>query len=151
MQSLISQFSRAPNWIKILILTALPPAGYFSARVVDDYKGWLALGPGGLPYSLRGYLLNVLITAGAARKDTKSLGMYDRPEKYSIGWKQSSDDERARGRVSFLREPLPSRSGRAVRALPYTVPHRQKNLDHDDDPELKEVRRVKKLFTGNDC
>ena len=139
MDAIATRWSQAPNWAKLTALMALPTAGFLSARAMDDYRRWLNLGPGGLPHDIRGYLITMLITALLARSDTKSLDMYDRPEKFSSGWKQASSEEKANAQKSFLNSCLPERNGPRAAAIQYCAPQREKNADEYIDPDLAKV------------
>ena len=127
-----------PSWAKVITLAALPAAGFGAARFIDEYRAWLALGPGGLPYTVTGFLINLLMTTLIAKKDTKSLEVYDRPEK-SAGWDQSTYDEKTKAKRSYLNGNLPQRSGPESKALHWTAPQRERTVDQYLDPKVKEV------------
>lgn len=139
MDGVIAQWNQAPNWAKVTTFVALPAAGFITAQFVDGYRSWLNLGPGGLPYDIRGYLITLLGTALFARSDTKSLGMYEQPEKYSAQWKQASSAEKKNAGKSFLQGSLPERKGPRAAAIHYCAPQREKNADEYIDPELAKV------------
>src|SRR3981189_3055842 len=48
---------------------ALAGAGLAAAWGVRDYRGWLALGPGGLPHTPRGWLVMAMLRARTWRVD----------------------------------------------------------------------------------
>jgi hypothetical protein len=139
MESLNEQWSRIPGWAQVATLIALPATGYIAARIRDEYQGWLNLGPGGLPYSLKGFVTNLFVTAVFARNDTKSTELYDRPDKHAVGWKEATSDERARAGKSFLQRPLPQRLGPPSESIHYCAPQRQRNANEYFDSELKKV------------
>lgn len=86
-------------------------------------------------------MMNLLMTATLARKDTKSLGMYKHPEKYSPGWKQASDEEKAKAKQSYLKGELKKREGKESNALYFVAPQRETNADNIKyfDPELQKA------------
>lgn len=139
MDAIITRWTQAPNWAKITTFIALPTAGFVTARFVDEYQEWLKLGPGGLPYGITGYLANVMITALLARSDTKSIDVYDRPEKFSSDWKMATAEEKTIARKSFLNSSLSERKGARASAFHYCAPQREKNADEYIDPELARV------------
>lgn len=146
MESIAAQWNQAPNWAKTTTFIALPAAGFVTARFIDGYQAWLNLGPGGLPYNVTGYLLTLLGTALFARSDTKSLGMYERPEKYMASWKQASSAEKKNVEKTFLQGSLPEREGPRAAAIHYAAPQREKNADEYIDPDLAKVsRRLEKV------
>ena len=99
------------------------------------------MGPGGLPYSIKGYLLNLYVTLSMAYSDTKTLMFYERPETYSSQWRLASDAERSASRKSFLKARLSHRFGPQTRALAFAIPQRQNNADVKMDDELRRVRQ----------
>ena len=141
MDYVTEQIARAPHWAKVTTLVALPAAsaGYILARFLDEYRGWLELGPGGLPFGIQGYMINLLVTSWFARNETTSLGLYSQPEKYAVGWKQASSEEKANAQKSFLKGSLPQREGPRSKSIHYCAPQREKNLDTYHDPEIREV------------
>jgi hypothetical protein len=147
MDALSQQWASAPSWAKLVTLAALPATGYAIARFLDEYRDWRAVGPGGLPYNVRGFIMNLLLTGIIARKETKSLGMYDQPEKYAAGWKQTSDEEKRKAKQSFLKAPLKQREGVESNALHFVAPQRERNMDDLKfvDPAIQEVRLTRGL------
>lgn len=143
METLNEKWSSISRGAKLLSVIALPAAGYGVARFLDEYRAWLAMGPGGLPHNILGFSINILITVGFARKETKSTWMYDEPEKYATGWKEASDDEKEKAKKSFLKTSLPQRSGRESKALHFNAPQREKNIGDYFDPTLKEVSTIR--------
>lgn len=129
MDILTQQWTSAPVWIKFVTLAALPTTGYAIARFLDEYRDWRNVGPGGLPYNIRGFVMNLLLTGVLAKKETKSLEMYGQPEKYATGWKQATEDERKKAKQSFLKTPLRQREGRESNAMHFVAPQRERNID----------------------
>ena len=105
----------------------------------DDYRAWLAVGPGGRVQSIRGYWQNVYLAALYAGNDTQGLQMYDNPKKYEVGWGTLSDAEKEKAFRTFLQGPLPQRPGPRVKALHFNVPQREKNVADAMDPKLEKV------------
>ena len=99
-------------WTRAQALTALPATGYALARFQDEYRDWLRLGPGGLPPDIRGFIVTLLLTGVLAKSETKSLAMYDRPEKHVTDWNKATEDEKRNAKKSFMKAPLPQREGK---------------------------------------
>ena len=81
------------------------------------------------------------MTGALAKKETKSLGVYDQPEKNAKGWKQLSDEEKARAKKSYLKAPLEQRKGEESNALHFVVPQRERNIEDLKfvEPAVQEV------------
>jgi hypothetical protein len=75
------------------------------AWVVRDYRGWLALGPGGLPHTARGWL-----TMAALRVRT---------------WRVDPFDTAELAVTVHLADALPKRVGPRPAVARYPIPHRQ--------------------------
>jgi hypothetical protein len=88
-------------WVRV-VLTAVVLA---AAWVVRDYRGWVALGPGGLPTTARGWLSMAVVRARVWRVDP-------------------FDTTRLTG-TGHLAAPLPVRPGPRPQVAPYPIPHRQ--------------------------
>ena len=138
MDTLSKQWAQRPDLTKYATLLALPAAGYLAARILDDYNGWFDLGPGGLPYNIKGYLLNLFVTARYARA-TDTVDVYERPEKHVTSWNEASEQEKANANTSFLSEALPQRAEPRARALHYSIPQRERNFGEYVDPAVKKV------------
>lgn len=109
----------------------------FITLFLNSYRKWKAMGPGGLPYSMKGYLLNLYVTLSMAYSDTKTIAVYERPGDFSSQWLQASEAERSESQKVFLKTPLQHRVGPPTRALPFAIPQREKNADVDVDAELR--------------
>ena len=142
MDSLTQQWTSAPVWIKFVALAALPTTGYAIGRFMDEYQDWLNVGPGGLPYNIRGFMMNLLLTGTLAKNETKSLEMYQQPEKHASGWRQATEDERRKAQQSFLKTALAHREGKESNAMHFVAPQRERNIDDLKyiDPEVMGVK-----------
>ena len=87
---------------------------------------------------MMGFTINLLMTALMAKNETKSLEVYNRPEK-SAGWDQSTDEEKTKAKRSFLNGNLHQRSAPASKALHFVAPQRERSVDQYLDPKLNEV------------
>ena len=85
-----------------------------TAWVVRDYRGWVALGPGGLPHTPRGWLTMAVLRARA--------------------WRFDPFDTKGLTGTGHLADPLPVRPGPRPRVAHYPIPHRQ--LDQFPDPQF---------------
>lgn len=137
--ALDTRLSQTPAWAKLVTLAALPVSGYLTANFVHAYQGWLAMGPGGLPYGFTGYLANVLLTGVFAMNETKSLGVYDKPQKHASGWKDASDDEKANVQKSFLDQALSPREGPEAKSIVYNAPQRERYAHEYIATEIRDV------------
>ncbi|WPH03411.1 Hypothetical protein R9X50_00629100 [Acrodontium crateriforme] len=140
LQNFLDQWTHTPSWIKLVTLTAVITSGAVTVRFRDNYKQWKAMGPGGLPYDIRGYAIHLLAKAFVvAKEDTWDITPYDHPEKYLVAWKDASTKDKSNATKSFLSNPLPRRKGPQARALPFVVPHREKNENERRDPEIEKT------------
>ena len=128
--SLSTTFSS--NYFPILTSTL----SVFSLSVIywfyTDYKAWLALGAGGLPYNIRGYAYQNYLRMLLSR-DTKSTECY-------ANAKSSGEESR-----NFL-SSLPKRVGKPPKVGLWAAPHRQ--LDMMPSEEIKEVGYLLRLSTS---
>jgi hypothetical protein len=139
MNALGEQLGRYTSWSGTIAIVTAALAGYSLARAKDEYEGWLALGPGGLPHDFRGYVANILLTATFAKSETRSLQMYDAPAKNATGWKDATSEEKTMATRSFLKDPLVRRTGPQSSSKPYCAPQREHNADVYIDPKIREV------------
>jgi len=86
---------------RVALAAAVLAAGW----VVRDYRGWLALGTGGLPHTPRGWLTMAVLRARAWRVDPLDTTAF-------VG-------------TGHLTGPLPNRPGRRPTVAGYPIPHRQ--------------------------
>lgn len=93
--------------VSAVVLAVLAVAG--SVWVYRDYHAWLALGPGGLPYNFRGWLMTTWMRT--QKRDALDTARFAR----AIG----------AGGNRFLAEDLPRRAGLRPRIGVHPVPHRQ--------------------------
>ena len=110
------------------------------SNMFEDYKVWRAMGQGGTSPTWSSYLSCISAEEMIAFKDTLSLDIYAKPQKYASGWSKASETQKAAANKSFLKEPLPAREGPRSRAKRYVYPQREKNADEYVDPEVKRVR-----------
>ena len=147
LRPLLDNWKRARPQTAIITSSALiaSVALYWLAR---DYQRWKAMGPGGAPANLRGYLWVLGLEAALAKRDTLSLDVYDHPEKTTPGWKEASPAERAAAtETSFLKERLPQRKGPRARAKRFVIPQREKNPDEVMVDGLREVSQATFLLS----
>lgn len=110
------------NKLSILTILLLPLSRY----AYLDYRGWYALGGGGLPHNPFGWLVQSLMRLRASR-DVRDSSCYD----VAMG---SSQLERTR----FLDDELPTWTGNAPKTGVWVAPHRQ--LEQVASAEIKKVR-----------
>jgi hypothetical protein len=106
------------------ILAALPAAviALLIPSAYRDYQSYLALGPGGPPYNVLGWL-GVKLVFNPFKRDMFGTEMYDR--KIALG-----------ERTGFLKD-LPRREGDRPRMGSFAVPQRQ--IDQVPSQEIKDV------------
>lgn len=90
-----------------------------------DYQGWYALGGGGPPHNVFGWLLQSLLRLRATR-NIRDSGYYDAAIK-------NSELER----TSFLNDQLPAWTGKAPKTGVWVAPHRQ--LDQAASAQIRSV------------
>ncbi|KAI0414905.1 hypothetical protein F5X98DRAFT_377345 [Xylaria grammica] len=123
--SLASQGNR-----RLVYTTATTAAVALLAYSRHCYVEWLALGEGGVPRSLPGWLINVVAHL-VARRDSRAVpAPYEREKGGSADHTivlSASDEERygAYSRVSFFRTPIPVRSAGRPTVPTTVVPQRQ--------------------------
>ena len=102
---------------------------------VPNYQRWRAVGPGGVPHDLRGYLINLMLTPFSL--DTKRLDFYDQPEWYAAGWSKATDQEKVAAQTSLLDKELPEREGPHPNAIPFLLPQRQRTVNNPPPANIK--------------
>ncbi|KAH8899318.1 hypothetical protein GQ53DRAFT_758534 [Thozetella sp. PMI_491] len=107
-----AQFFHARPGLTLGALALVPLASY----AVSSYRGFLALGRGGIPYNAFGWLLQCLMQP-IARRDLTNLAPYTDPEVV--------ERFAPLGRQSFLPGPLAERGGPRPDVPNYVVPQRQ--------------------------
>ena len=90
-----------------------------------DYQGWYALGAGGMPHNVFGWLVQSLLRLRASR-NVRDSSCYDKAMK-------SGKLER----ISFLDGQLPARTGKAPKTGVWVAPHRQ--LEEVANVDVKKV------------
>jgi hypothetical protein len=105
-------------------ITAAAVAGLTHA--VRSYRAWLALGKGGLPYNVFGWLMQVAAKLLRARTDVTRLGLYSRPDV------RAAYDE-PYVNLSFLGgdKSLPARRGARPEIPNFVAPQRQSSETAD--------------------
>ena len=112
----------------------LLPVIYGTVSVcLHDYRGWLNLGAGGLPYNFFGWLLQWVLKLALAKRDTVGLECYDKPFKMDL-----SEDEKRRNNTSYL-SSLPQRPGTRPKVAHWVIPHREQQKT-PPSPALSQVK-----------
>lgn len=93
-----------------------------------DYQGWYALGAGGLPHNVFGWLVQSLLRLPASRS-VRDSSCYD-----------AATGSIELEKTSFFDNQLPKRTGEAPRTGVWVVPHRQ--VEQVAGAEIKKVRRL---------
>ncbi|KAI5857358.1 hypothetical protein GGS23DRAFT_587733 [Durotheca rogersii] len=108
---------------------------------MEGFRQWKAMGQGGSPLNMRGYLSSLSAEKAMAfgADETIKPGFYDNPEKRATGWSRATEEQKANTRKSFLKEPLPVRPGPRARAKRFVYPQRERNADVPQDPAVKEA------------
>ena len=120
----LSTYAQSSNFFlaTVLIILLLPLCRY----AYLDYQGWYALGAGGLPHNVFGWLVQSLLRLPASRS-VRDSSCYDA----ATG---STDLEK----TSFLDDQLPKWPGEAPRTAVWVVPHRQ--VEQVAGAKIKKVR-----------
>lgn len=91
---LVAQWTATPQWLRLTSILTISTLSLLTANLIYGYRRWKAMGAGGLPFNLKGYLMNVMIETLYARRDTTSLGVYERPERFYVKWEEVGEGER---------------------------------------------------------
>src|SRR5882757_1897368 len=102
------------SWPGLWARAALAGIVLAGAWVARDYRGWVALGPGGLPHTARGWCTMAVLRARA--------------------WRFDPFDTTGLTGGGHLTGRLPERSGPRPKVAHYPIPHRQ--LDQFPDPQF---------------
>ena len=119
----------------LVAAAALPLLYQIFAIIRQDYRGWKALGAGGLPYNVWGWLINCALRP--LGREAKGTECYDSEKLRSMGGEV--------GNRGWLGD-LPVRTGSRPHVGPWMAPHRQ--LNQNSSPELKKVRGKVKVDGG---
>lgn len=106
-RSTLSHLTSHKTPLLTLLLLPLFPLAY------HDYRGWLALGPGGLPHNPLGWLIQSLLRIPSSR-NVRDATPYD---------KEISNSELEK--TSFLEGRLPAYGEKSPKTGKWVVPHRQ--------------------------
>ena len=141
MSQLISaQWNRIPRWaMTTTVLLAAPLSAFYTLTFVNDFHAWKAMGAGGIPHNLKGFLINTYLAVFHANGNTIDMKPYQRPETYAPGYQEASEDERKEAQKSFFSQPLNKRNGQRTRALKFVVPQRQRSAHYYQNPKVQEV------------
>ena len=120
----LSTYAQSSNLLPatVLIILLLPLFRY----AYLDYQGWYALGAGGLPHNVFGWLVQSLLRLPASRS-VRDSSCYDT----ATGSTELED-------TSFFDDQLPRWSGEAPRTGVWVVPHRQ--VEQVAGAKIKKVR-----------
>lgn len=108
------------TWLVLLVLLAVAGWGWM------DYRSWLALGPGGVPYNLAGWAQVTWMRLGA--HDPFDMSLFE----VHIG---TAQDMAVLG-------PLQTRAGARPHVDPHPIPHRQTDQHGDEQARVA----LKELF-----
>ncbi|KAK4508604.1 hypothetical protein PRZ48_002343 [Zasmidium cellare] len=137
-----ARWSALPSNLRLLTTLSFTTLALLAARFWTNYRRWKALGAGGLPYNLKGYLMNLFVEWKFAEGDTVGLGVYERPEGRFEKWVEAGEGERSavkNGR--FLKDGLRERGGVRARAKTFVIPQREKSVGEVDagDEKIRET------------
>ena len=110
----------------LLAAASVPLLYQIFALIRQDYRGWKALGAGGLPYNVWGWLINSALRP--LGREARGTDCYDSEKLRSMG-----GDVGNRGWLG----DLPVRTGSRPHIGPWMAPHRQ--LSQHASPELNKV------------
>ncbi|KAI0479208.1 hypothetical protein GGR56DRAFT_673144 [Xylariaceae sp. FL0804] len=124
------------------LLASPPPEVSTDEASMKRFEEWKAMGAGGLSHDWAGYLVNLKAEQRLACgvDDTVDINVYKDPAKLEPQWESATEAQRANAAKSYLGEqPLPERAGPRARALPFALPHRERNADVPIHPEVKKA------------
>lgn len=115
--------------LAVAIVGALTLLGWSTASMRTNYVKWKAMGPGGAPNNVVGWIMQhaLDLTLG---QDTTRLDYYDKP------LKGVSEEAGELVQRRFLQD-LPERSEPAAKALPFCLPQRERFIGAE--PEMLKV------------
>lgn len=76
-QSVQRHWLTTPPYLRNTAILSLSTLSILAVGFIDGYRRWLALGAGGLPYNLKGYLMNLVAEWTFAEGDTVGLEIYE--------------------------------------------------------------------------
>lgn len=121
-------------------VAVLLPFLYVSIRTcVHDYRGWLNLGEGGLPYNVGGWVIQWILKLTMAKRNTIDIECYARPLAADL-----AEAEKRRNTIKHL-GPLPQRLGSRPKVAHWVIPHRQVR----EKPPSRSLIQVSALQTVN--
>ena len=120
----LSTYPQSSNTLLATVLIILLLSLFRYAHL--DYQGWYALGTGGLPHNVCGWLVQSLLRLCASRS-LRDSSCYDAAI-------ESTESEKR----SFFDDQLPQWTGEAPRTGVWVVPHRQ--IEQVAGAKMKKVR-----------
>jgi hypothetical protein len=111
------------------VISALTLLGWGTVSMRSNYVDWKAMGPGGAPNNILGWIMQHALDLSLGQ-DTTRLDYYEKP------LDGISEEAKELVQRRFL-EDLPQRKGPAVKALPFCLPQRQKFVG--TEPEMLKV------------
>lgn len=78
--SLQHYWTATPSYLRNTAILSLSTLSLLTISFLGGYRRWLALGAGGLPYNLKGYVMNLVVEWRFAEGDTVGLGVYEGKE-----------------------------------------------------------------------
>lgn len=124
--------------LKISLLVGLGAVAYFA---VPNYRGWLALGPGGPPYNIIGYAFQALAQPISLRNTTATKNLLNERDDHLYP---------ARPRESHMQTPLRQRPGERPLVPSYVAPQRQMTQKSDENMAAKMNARLQKMVAVSD-
>lgn len=118
-------------------VTALSVSIPMLSYAISSYRGFLALGPGGMPYNIFGWAIQALLQL-LAKWETRDPSPFTKP--------QNRKSTEPHGSITYLPRPIPERAGDRPVVPGYVAPQRQTN-QQPADVEVQRGRMTAYLET----
>lgn len=117
---------------------SIPTVSY----AISSYRGYLALGPGGMPYNVAGWTFQGLLQL-AARGNTRDPSPFTKPSNHKL--------TEPHGNKTYFPSPVPERAGGRPDVPGYVAPQRQTTQQPLDTAAMRGRMRayLETLATGN--
>lgn len=122
-----------PRLAAAVAVTALGISIPTLSYALSSYRGYLALGPGGMPYNVAGWTIQGLLQL-AAKWDTRDPSPFTKPK--------NRTPTEPHGSKTYFHSPIPERAGDRPEVPGYVAPQRQTTQQPGDVEVMRERMRA---------